>query len=171
MTNTIEQRWYVVQTRPRAEHRASQHLSRQGFATYLPLHLIRRRHAARLETVAAPLFPGYLFVAVDVAQQRWRSIHSTIGVTRLVCNGVEPAAVPDRVMADLQASQDEYGFIHLDAPSRLAPGDKVRVLQGAFSSCVGLFEGATADQRVAVLLDLLGRKVRVNLDSDLVAAA
>jgi transcriptional antiterminator RfaH len=79
--------WYVVQTRPHAEVRAAQHLQRQGFATYLPRHLKRRRHARRTEIVAAPLFPRYLFVLVDMATQRWRSIHSTIGVSRLVCNG------------------------------------------------------------------------------------
>ena len=52
-----------------------------------------------------------------------------------------------------------------------APGDKVRVLDGAFSSCLGLFEGMAERERIAILLDLLGRKVRVVLDADLVAAA
>ena len=54
---------------------------------------------------------------------------------------------------------------------RFRAGDKVRVLDGAFSSCLGLFDGMAARERVAILLDLLGRKVRVVLDADLVAAA
>jgi transcriptional antiterminator RfaH len=45
------------------------------------------------------------------------------------------------------------------------------VLDGAFSSCPGLFEGMAERERIAILLDLLGRKVRVVLDADLVAAA
>ena len=89
-------RWYVVQTQPHAESKAMGHLIRQGFAAYLPRCLERRRHARKIETVAAPLFPRYLFVTVDIKTQRWRCIHSTFGVSRLVCNGDDPAPVPPR---------------------------------------------------------------------------
>ena len=54
---------------------------------------------------------------------------------------------------------------------RFAPGDKVRVIDGVFDACLGLFEGMADRERVAILLDLLGRKVRVILDGDAVAAA
>ena len=54
---------------------------------------------------------------------------------------------------------------------RFANGDKVRLLDGAFVDCIGLFEGMKDIERVSVLLDLLGRKVRVLLDADSVAAA
>ena len=65
---------------------SSKHLGRQGFQVYLPRYTKRRRHARRVDTVAVPLFPRYLFVSVAVAQ-RWHSIRSTIGITRLVANG------------------------------------------------------------------------------------
>ena len=74
--------------------KACWHLARQGFETYLPRYLKRRRHARRVEMLPAPLFPRYLFVAIDMATQRWRSISSTIGVTQLVCAGDVPAPVP-----------------------------------------------------------------------------
>ena len=164
-------RWYVVQTQPNAEGKASPHFGRQGFDTYLPSYLKRRRHARRVEIVGAPLFPRYMFVAVDMAVQRWRAIQSTIGVARLVCSGECPAAVPDGVIEDLRRREDERGLIKLENAVRFAPGDKIRVLDGAFSACLGLFEGVTDRERVAILLDLLGRKVRVVLDAELVAAA
>src|SRR5271168_3719729 len=164
-------RWYVVQTQPHAEAKATGHLRRQGFETYLPRYLKRRRHARKVETVAAPLFPRYVFVAVDLAAQRWRSIYSTVGVARLVCNGDDPAAVPDAVVAALRGREDAGGFIKLDSRPGFRPGEKVRVLDGAFSSCLGLFDGMAERERIAILLDLLGRKVRVVLDADLVAAA
>jgi transcriptional antiterminator RfaH len=121
--------------------------------------------------VAAPLFPRYLFVAVDLNAQRWRSIYSTIGVARLVCNGDDPAAVPDAVVGALKNREDARGFIKLETRPGFRPGERVRVLDGAFSSCLGLFEGMADRDRIAILLDLLGRKVRVVLDADLVAAA
>ncbi len=67
-------RWYVAQTHPRAEAKAAEQLSRQGFQAYLPQYLKRRRHGRRVETVTAPLFPRYLFVSVDLATQRWLTI-------------------------------------------------------------------------------------------------
>ncbi len=57
------------------------------------------------------------------------------------------------------------------AASRFAPGDKVRIVAGAFSDSLALVEGVSDQERVAVLLDLLGRKVRVLVGSDLIAAA
>jgi transcriptional antiterminator RfaH len=171
MTADLHPRWFVAHTQPHAEAKAVAHLDRQGFEIYCPRYLKRRRHARKIETVAAPLFPRYLFVAVDLAAQRWRSIYSTIGVARLVSNGDEPAAVPDAVIAALKNREDADGFIKLDSRPSFRPGEAVRVLDGAFSSCLGLFEGMAERERIAILLDLLGRKVRVVLDADLVAAA
>jgi transcriptional antiterminator RfaH len=167
----VRPRWYVVQTHPYAETKACTHLLRQGYGVYLPRYLRRRRHARRIETVAAPLFPRYLFVAIDMTVQQWRCIHSTFGVTRLVCNGDEPAAVPEGVVDDLQRHQDEQGFVRLSLPPRFATGDKIRVVDGVFTACMGLFDKMTDGERVAVLLDLLGRKVRVVLDGESIAAA
>ena len=164
-------RWYVVQTQRHAESKAMGHLIRQGFAAYLPRYLKRRRHARKIETVAAPLFPRYLFVAVDMETQRWRSIHSTFGVSRLVCNGDEPAPVPPAVVAALQGREDAGGFVQLEQRPRFAPGERVRIVDGVFADSLGLFEGMADRERVAILLDLLGRKVRILLDEGAITAA
>lgn len=168
---TLHPRWFVAHTHPHAEAKATAHLNRQGFEVYFPRYLKRRRHARRIETVAAPLFPRYVFVAVDLAAQRWRSIYSTVGVTRLVCHGDDPAAVPEGIIEGLRSREDTEGFVKLDRQSPFRAGDRIRVLDGAFTSCLGLFEGMVERERIAILLDLLGRKVRVVLDADLIAAA
>lgn len=162
--------WYIVRTHVRSEVKAALNLERQGFATYLPRYLKRRRHARRVEIVPAPLFPRYLFVAIDVATQRWRSIQSTFGVAQLVCNGEDPSAVSAAVVNELRRREDATGFVQL-ARRGFARGEKVRVVEGVFSACLGLFEGMTDNERVTILLDLLGRKVRVVMDLDAVAAA
>ena len=166
-----QRQWYVVQTQANAENKAVSHLARQGFATYLPRYLKRRRHARRVDVVAAPLFPRYLFVEIDMAVQRWRSIYSTIGVSRLVCNGEFPAAVPERVVGLLKNREDTSGFIQLDDRSKFKAGDKIRILEGAFYDCLGIYDGMSDHDRVEILLDLLGRKVRVLLDAEAIAAA
>jgi transcriptional antiterminator RfaH len=164
-------RWYVVQSQPHCERKAVWHLNRQGFETYLPVYQKRRRHARRIETISAPLFPRYIFVSVDMAVQRWLSIQSTVGVSRLVCNGDVPAAVPTGVVDALKRRQDQQGFFVFNRRPQFSPGDSVRIVDGAFTDCFGLFEGLRDGERVAVLLDLLGRKVRVMLDDLAVAAA
>jgi transcriptional antiterminator RfaH len=169
--NTAGKRWYVVQTRPCSEAKAATHLQRQGFEIYFPRYLKSRRHARRVETIAAPLFPRYMFVAIDMAVQRWRSVQSTIGVARLVCHGDDPAEVPDSVIRDLKLGQDDKGFVQFERKPSFRLGETIRVLDGVFSAYLGLFERMTDGERVAILLDLLGRKVRVVLDADAIEAA
>ena len=169
--NAADHSWCVVQTHPHAETRATAHLQRQGYLVYLPRYLKRRSHARRIEIVRAPLFPGYLFVMVDLFAQRWRAIHSTVGVSRLVCNGQEPALLPAAVIDELKNRHDDVGFVQLDLRPRFKPGDKVRVVDGAFTACFALYQGMADRERVAILLHLLGRKVRVALPSDAIAAA
>jgi transcriptional antiterminator RfaH len=171
MTLAAGPRWYVAQTQVNGETKASHNLIRQGFEIYLPRYLKRRRHARKVDVVAAPLFPRYVFINIDMATQRWRSIQSTFGVSHLVTNGDEPAAVPDGVLGVLRAREDDKGFVILDRRPSFAPGDKVRILAGAFMDSLGLFEGVGERERVSILLDLLGRKVRIMLDADLVTAA
>jgi transcriptional antiterminator RfaH len=163
--------WYVAQTHIHAESKATFHLNRQGFQVYLPRYLKKRRHARRVETVAAPLFPRYLFVSVDTANQRWHAIRSTIGITRLVTRGNLPADVPPSIIEGLKRREDANGLIPLEQRPRFASGDKIRVREGAFCDALGLFEGMSGQERVAILLDLLGRKVRVVLDMDFIDAA
>jgi transcriptional antiterminator RfaH len=171
MSDIMGSRWYVVQTQVNGETKAEQNLLRQGYQIYLPRYLKRRRHARKVDFVAKPLFPRYLFVAIDMATQRWRSIQSTSGVSHLVANGDEPAVVPEGVVRALKVREDAKGFVELDAAPSFAPGDKVRVLGGAFMDNAGLFNGMADHDRVSILLEMLGRQVRVVLDADLVAAA
>lgn len=163
--------WHVVQVHARSETKAQMHLSRQGFTTYLPRYLKRRRHARRVEIVPAPLYPSYLFVTFNRAIHRWRSIHSTVGVARLVCNGDVPAAIDNSVIDGLKSRENEQGFIQLERRPQFVAGDKVRVREGVFCDCLGLFESMGDRERVAILLELLGRKVRVVLDEEFVVAA
>jgi transcriptional antiterminator RfaH len=163
--------WHVVQVHAHAEAKAQMHLTRQGFGSYLPRYLKRRRHARRVETVAAPLYPSYLFVAFNPTIHRWRSIHSTVGVARLVCNGETPAAISGAIIERLKSRENAEGFIQLERRPQFAAGDQVRVRDGVFADCLGLFESIGDRERVAILLELLGRKVRVLLDEEFVVAA
>jgi len=171
MSTSGGSRWFVAQTHPHCEIKASVHLERQGFVSYLPRFLKRRRHARRVEQIAAPLFPRYLFVSIDLTAQRWRSIESTIGVSRLIGHGDFPTPVPQPVVDAIRSREGADGLVQLLRQPQFAPGDKIRVIEGALYGCCGLYEGMSSRDRVAVLLDLLGRKVRSLVDVDLIEAA
>jgi transcriptional antiterminator RfaH len=164
-------RWYAVHTQPKGEGKALDNLARQGFEAYLPLYSKKRRHARRTDYVPAPLFPRYLFVNMDTEASRWRSIRSTYGVVHLVCHGDSPIALPDGVVETLKARTDEKGFVQMDLPLPFKPGEKVEVLDGPLKNLTGIFQSLSDDQRVIVLLEMLGRPVTVRLAIDAVGSA
>ena len=67
-----------------------------------------------------PLFPGYIFVELDLDRSAWRSITGTFGVVQLVSTGERPAPVPAGVFEEITARAGSDGLIEL-------LGRKVRV--------------------------------------------
>lgn len=164
-------RWYVVQTQPHAEPRADAHLRRQGFNTFLPTFLKRRRHARKTDTIIRPLFPGYMFVQIDITSQSWHTIRSTLGVNRLVGSESGPTPLQDGIVESMLARRDTQGHFRMPIRCRFLPGVAIRVVDGLFTSAIGVFENMSDSDRVSVLLDLLGRRVRVVLDTESIAVA
>jgi transcription elongation factor/antiterminator RfaH len=156
-----EQRWYVVRTLPQRERHAVRQLTNQGYRVFLPLHLKTRRHARKVETVSAPLFPRYLFTVVDRTQDRWRSINGTLGVERLLMSGGEPQPVPRGLVESLIVAADDDGTVHFDFS--LHEGQSVKVIAGPFADLIGRLERLDDRGRVSVLLELMGGSVRVAL--------
>jgi len=164
-------RWYAVYTRPHDETRALEHLLRQGYSAYLPRYRTRISHARRQQTVLRPLFPRYLFAGIDLASMRWRPILSTVGVADLVRAGDEPATVPSEIVTALREREETGGFDRLNPCQSLRLGELVRVTAGALEDMVGRLVELRDQDRVVVLLELLGRAVRAQLRAEAVEAA
>lgn len=150
--------WFAVNTLPHQERRAELNLRRQGVHVYLPHLRKTRRHARRVDQVFEPLFPGYLFVRLDVSASPWRMINGTFGVRRLVMQGGRPAPVADGFVEHLRAEADPDGALRPPRPN-VKPGDRVRVVHGALSDCVATVVRLNRRERVELLLNLLGGEV------------
>ena len=158
-------RWFVCQTHPRKEKQALQNLANQGFATFCPrqrkYQKMGRRQVERLE----PLFPGYVFVLLDLDRQGWHSINGTYCVTKLIGFGgapnSKPAPAPVGLVEDFQRRSDPSGELKFAEP--LVPGDRVRVVGGAFANLYGVLEMAKNTERVTVLMQILSQETRVSL--------
>lgn len=143
---------------------AERNLRRQHFQTFLPMHEETRRKAGRFISTVRPLFTGYMFVAFDTSKGGWRAINSTYGITRLVSFGEDPQPVPLDLISRLMLRCDDGG--KLLPPRILQPGDVVRLTSGPFAEFVATVEKISPDQRVWVLLDLMGRTTRVAVHPD-----
>ena len=163
--------WYAAHTHAQAEAKAAWHLENQGFQFYLPRYLKRRRHARKTDWVKAPLFPRYLFIGVTPENLRWRAINSTIGIHYLVSGrSGEPTPIPTRIIDAIRAREDEDGNVALGADLHFRKGEVVKILDGPMTDAIGLFDIMTDDERVVVLLDLMGRQVRVRLPGTAICA-
>ena len=154
-------RWYVVHSQPCREFKAQFQLQRQGFRTFLPRFAKTTRHARKLSTVSAALFPRYLFVALDLERDRWRCVSGTFGVAGLVMGKELPTAVPVGIVEGLVAACTADGF--MDLSEKFALGDRVRLLTGPFVDLVGQLTRIDGAGRVTVLLRLLGGEVPVSV--------
>ena len=163
------EKWFLVRSRPKAETKAQWHLGAQGFRTFLPQFQKTTRHARKLRTAKAPLFPGYLFVALDLERDRWLSVRSTVGVTDLYGNrdGI-PVAVPHGIVETL-INQCDSDLVRLD--DGLVEGQSVRILSGPFADFVGNLKKLNDAGRVQVLLQMMGSVVPVVLHRSALAPA
>ena len=155
------ERWYLVHTLPHNERRAQLHLGAQGFRTHFPTIQKTIRHARRLRTVRAPLFPRYVFLILDLGRDRWLSVQSTVGVSCLYSCEDRPVPVPEGIVETLIANTDEANLALFT--NGLTTGQSVRILSGPFANFVGKLERLDAAGRIRVLLDMMGSAVPVAL--------
>ena len=156
--------WRLVQLKPNCLQIAKRNLVRQGFVVFSPMEETTKRRAGRFVTVTSPLFPGYLFLTATDGAPPARVVNSTYGVSRLVSFTEEtPALVPEGVVRGLMARCDDQGLLKpLEA---LAPGDEVKIISGPFADFIGKVEALAPQQRVWVLLDLLGGAAKVAMQT------
>jgi transcriptional antiterminator RfaH len=149
--------WAAARLQPQRERLALHCLGLAGFATYLPR--VRERRVLRGQRIKLqlPLFPGYCFVAIEL---QWHAARWAPGTLGLVLNGLEPARIPDAVIAEIR-SRERDGMIEL--PSKLCRGSRVRILRGPFTGHLAIYAGMSGRDRVAVLLEILGGQQRVTL--------
>ena len=156
--------WYLIQFKPNSYRLAERNLHRQGFETFLPMQKITRRKAARFVSDLKPLFPGYMFVSINSELAPWRTINSTIGVSRLVSFEGKPKPLPLQLISGLMLRCDASST--LLPPKTLSEGDSVEMLTGPFANFVATVDTIDPEQRIWVLLDFMGQKTRMQVTAD-----
>ena len=154
--------WYLIYTKPKQERSALQNLERQGYVCYLPLLHVEKLRRSSLEVFDEPLFPRYLFIQLGQGDsaKSWSPIRSTKGVSRLVSFGGEPGRLDDRLIKMLKALE----LVALEQPQRLfKPGQRVQLVEGAFSGLEGIYQMADGESRAMVLIELMTKTVPLSV--------
>jgi len=63
--NILEEKWYALYTRPRAEKLVFQRLIEEGIETFLPLQKTYRMWSDRKKLIEKPLLSSYVFVMTN----------------------------------------------------------------------------------------------------------
>ena len=154
--------WYLVYCKARQEDMAARGLEEQGYGVYLPKLETRRRRAQGMVDVVQPLFPRYLFVS-PCDRQPLAPIGHTAGVSTLVRFGSDYRPVSRGIVEALKSREDPDTGYHCLTPPNLERGDRVSIRAGAFAGIDGIFEARSGQERVVVLLELLGQTVRAEV--------
>ena len=151
--------WFVIQLKPNSHHQAKKNLTRQGFDTFLPLHEITLRKASRFVKSTKPLFPGYMFVSFNKAENKWQKIKNTYGVSRLITFNSSLKSIPSTFVDNLMLRYDTSG--KLIPIVKMKKGDKVEILEGPFANFIATVEKYESEQRLWILMDLMGRTTKI----------
>jgi transcriptional antiterminator RfaH len=155
----MSKEWFILQFKSNSHHLAAKNLNQQGFETFLPLHDTTSRRTSRFINTSKPLFPGYMFIKFDRAGSEWHKINSTYGVSRLITFNTILKPIPTSFVDHLMKRYDSSG--KLIPIQKLKKGDHVTVLQGPFANFIATVEKYEVDQRIWILMELMGRKTKI----------
>jgi transcriptional antiterminator RfaH len=155
--------WYVVHTKPRQESRALLNLERQGFHCFLPTIPKKRVSRKAFSMVHEPLFARYLFIELDttLSGKSWAPIRSTLGVSKLVTFGTEPARVDPGLIDLLREKQTDLAQKPL---AQYVPGDVVRIKDGPFKGVEAVYQMDDGEMRAMVLIELLQKPTHLQVE-------
>ena len=155
-----------MQTERRREIEVRNRLEEQGFGAFLPLVLVERRHARKVEIAQVAMFPSYIFARFDTEAPGWRSVAHTRGVRRIFGTTPErPTAIPARAI-DWMIARGYDRPITEDPRTAFDPipaGAAVEVLDGAWTDHRGVCLWDDG-RRARLAMTLFGREMEVQVE-------
>jgi len=153
--------WYLVKTKSRQENIAQKNLENQDYNVYCPFAEINNKQVV--------LFPGYIFIYLDNKSQDWSPIRSTKGVLHLVRFGLNYAKIPNNIIEFIKTNQLNTAE-KLKNLSKFKVGDKVQITEGVFKNCIAIFKSYKPDERVVLLMNLVGQQQNITIKQGLLNA-
>ena len=154
----VSKLWAILQFKPNAHKLAERNLNQQGFKTFLPFEGVSEYKNQKLITTHRPLFPGYMFVAIERKDMPWQKINSTYGVSKLLTLTEEPYIVDDNVVSSIMANCNHDGV--LLPQKQFSKDDCVRIISGPFDDFFAKVLSIDKNQRIWILINIMGQATR-----------
>ena len=150
-------KWYLIKTKPGQEKTAIDNLDAQGYVVYCPRGAINKK--------IVPLFPGYLFIQLDETIQNWLPIRSTRGVASFVKFGLNFAKISDTIINLIK--KNEHDTIQkIQSINEFKPGQNIQINEGVFKNCTAIFKSFKSNDRVILLIKLMGQQQTINIKKE-----
>ncbi len=155
--------WFVARTKPNREDYAQRTLGLRGLGVFLPRIIELDCYVGGVpRQQPAPLFPGYLFVHMDLFADYQRVIWAP-GVRELLCLGDGPVPIEDVVIEQLRMRCDPNGLVYM-SPGPWNQGDQVEIADGPFAGLLATVETVMPRRRrIKLLIDFLARRTSVDM--------
>ena len=158
--NMNELRWYAAYTLPRHENAVADRLIDQNVESYLPLYSAVRYWNNRRVEVQLPIFAGYVFVRMLLAD-RFR-ILSRPGIIRFVGSNGTLSTLPDEEIERLRSS---LALWKAQPYPYLVAGKHVRITSGPFAGLEGRILRRKGKMRLLVTLDIIQSAMLLEVDA------
>jgi transcriptional antiterminator NusG len=167
--------WYVVQTYSGYENKVKTNLDQRVksmdvqdriFQVVVPTEDEIEIRDGQRRTVSRKLFPGYVFVQMQMDDDTWYVVRNTPGVTGFAGatqdDRSRPTALADtevnRILRQMEVAQPRINI-------GFKVGEQVRITDGVFSDFVGTVDEINLDKgKVRVMVTMFGRDTPVELD-------
>jgi transcriptional antiterminator RfaH len=159
--------WYCIHTQRYKERWVAGQLAELCSEVYVPLLRQRKIIRRKIKLVIEPLFPMYIFANLP-SRSQLEKVRYTPGVIKIVGTSDEGPVVVDDSIIEVLRKRTVDGYIQV-APVSFLPDEKLEITTGPFKGLTALFQGRLrGGERVAVLLDFLSSKIRVELPREFV---
>lgn len=157
---SLQVRWYAAHVYSRHEKQVVTQLQERNVDCFLPVYRSVRRWKDRRKELDLVLFPGYVFVHLDI-QDRLRVLQLP-SVIRFVSFNGHPAPLPDSEIETL--SNGLATGICAEPHPYLKVGHRVRVKYGPLAGAEGILVRRKDKCRLVLSVDLIMRSVAVEVD-------
>lgn len=168
-SQTAENGWFCVRTKPKSEHVAARNLLTYAGLEEVFCPRIRYQKATRRGKAwfVEALFPGYIFAKFDLIEDL-RTVNATTNVTGVLRFADRYPTIEDALITALQGEfPEEDGSVRILETS-INEGDEVVIDEGVLKGMTTVVSRISLNgDRVAVLMDWLGqeREVEVSVKS------
>jgi transcription antitermination factor NusG len=152
--------WYAAYTYPRHEKQVASLMSGRRMENFLPLYRSARRWKDRQMKIDLPLFPGYVFVHMALADRL--RVLTVPGIVHLVSSRGRPAPLDETEM-ELLRHRCSAGA-RLEPHPYLSVGERVRVCGGPVAGLEGILVRRKDGFRVVLSIEMIMRSVAVEVD-------